>query len=147
MSLQVQASLLAEEETSNLFDQYISTMVTESEVIAMIMDDESISRPSKSIIIGDIVDQGINDWSAIDVASTLREYSDGFKGYTESLVKAKKILGMHVTPDLEIDTVAGNMSGSTDFDKLYLKSTHNMLNFVCSYVKVHSIVKDLWSER
>jgi len=122
-------------------------MVTESEVIEMIVHDESISRPSKSIIIGDIVDQGINNWSAIDIASTLKEYSEGFKGYTESLVKARKIIGMHDTPDLQIDTVAGVLSKATDFDKVYLKSTHNMLNFVCSYVKVHSIVKDLWSER
>jgi len=122
-------------------------MVTESEVIDMVMGDDSISRPSKSIIIGDIIDQGINDWSAIDIASTLKEYSDGFKGYTESLVKARKIINMHPAPELHIETVAGNLSSSTDFDKVYLKSTHNMLNFVCSYVKVHSIVKDLWSER
>jgi len=122
-------------------------MVTENDVIEMVMSDPSIRRGSKSIIIGDIVDAGIDDWIDTDVSSILEDYSSGFKEHTEVIIKAKKVLNMHDHPELEIESIAGNLSNKTDFDKMYLNSTNNMLDFMCSYVKVYTIVKDLRSER
>ena len=113
----------------------------------MINDDDYISTRTKHIIIKDIETNGLEDWASYPLYQMLDDYASGFKAYNKHLLKAKKVIDMHPNPDLQIPSSAGLLSEETDFEGVISRATNNVLDFMCSYVKVHSMANEESSER
>jgi hypothetical protein len=107
----------------------------------MISKDESIKSKTKKIIINDISLNGLESWSDFDLHEILEEYADGFCNHTDKLLKARRILNMFPNPELTIRSPAGDLDRDSDFDEIIMRSTRNVMEFICSYSKAHGIAK------